>query len=68
MNDWYKKMFEGNLGKFSLRILDRRKEITDLQVSFLRDVLNERLVLDHCCGPGRLSIPLSAHMPIVGQI
>jgi ubiquinone/menaquinone biosynthesis C-methylase UbiE len=66
MNDWYKKMFEGNLGKFSLRILDRRKEITGLQISFLRDVLNKGLVLDHCCGPGRLSIPLSAHMPIVG--
>ena len=66
MKDWYKKMFEGNLGKFSLRLLDRRKEITDLQASFLRDVLKKGLVLDHCCGSGRISIPLSAHMPIVG--
>ena len=66
MNRWYKKMFEGNLGKYWLTISDRRKEVTDLQVSFLRDVLKKGFVLDHCCGPGRLSIPLSAHTPVVG--
>ena len=66
MNRWYKKMFEGDLGKYWLNISDRRKEVTDLQVSFLMDVLKKGLVLDHCCGPSRLSIPLSAHMPVVG--
>jgi len=66
MNRWYKKMFEGNLGKYWLNISDRRKEVTDLQVSFLTDVLKKGVVLDHCCGPSRLSIPLSAHMPVVG--
>ncbi len=66
MNDWYKKMFEGNLAKYSLNLLDRRKEITDRQVSFLRDILKRGLVLDHCCGAGRLSIPLSAYAPVVG--
>jgi hypothetical protein len=41
MKDWYKKMFEGNLGKYWLSISNRRKEITDVQVSFLRDVLKK---------------------------
>jgi ubiquinone/menaquinone biosynthesis C-methylase UbiE len=59
-------MFEGNLAKYWLRVSDRREEVTDTQVSFLRDVLKHGLVLDHCCGPGRLSIPLSACMPVVG--
>lgn len=66
MKNWYKKMFEGNLVKYWLSISDGRKEVTEMQVSFLRDVLKNGLVLDHCCGPGRLSIPLSSHMPIVG--
>ena len=67
MKDWYKKMFEGNLVKYWLSISDRRKEITNMQVSFLEDVLKKGLVLDHCCGPGRVSIPLSAHMQVVGM-
>ena len=66
MKDWYKKMFEGNLVRYWLSVSDRRKEVTDIQVSFLRDVLKNGLVLDHCCGPGRISIPLSAYMPVVG--
>jgi SAM-dependent methyltransferase len=59
-------MFEGNLAKYWLRVSDRKEEVTDTQVSFLRDVLKHGLVLDHCCGPGRLSILLSAYMPVVG--
>jgi len=59
-------MFEGNLVKYWLSVSDRREEITNLQASFLRNLLKRGLVLDHCCGPGRLSIPLSAYMPVVG--
>lgn len=66
MKDWYKKMFEGNLVKYWLSVSDRRKEVTNTQVSFLGDVLRKGLVLDHCCGPSRLSIPLSVCMPVVG--
>lgn len=65
VSDWYKKMFEGNLGKYSLSIFDKRKD-TDMQVSFLRGVLRDGLILDHCCGAGRISIPLSTYMPVVG--
>ena len=49
-----------------LSVLDRRKEVTDLHVSFLKDVLKSGLVLDHCCGPCGVSIPFSAYMPVVG--
>lgn len=66
MGDWYKEMFEGNLVKYWLSISDRRKEVTEIQVSFLRNVLKKGRVLDHCCGPGRLSIPFSDYMPVVG--
>lgn len=66
MEDWYKRMFEGNLAKYWLSVSDRREEATDIQVFFLRDVLKKGLVLDYCCGPGRLSIPLSAYTPVVG--
>jgi len=58
-------MFEGNLAKYWISVSDRRAEITDIQASFLRKVLKRGLVLDHCCGSGRLSIPLSLHMPVV---
>ncbi len=66
MNDWYKKMFEGKIGEYWLSVSDERKETTDAQVSFLKGVLKTGLVLDHCCGPGRISIPLSMHMRVVG--
>lgn len=66
MSHWYKKMFEGNLVKYWLSVSDDRKETTNVQVSFLNDVLAKGLVLDHCCGPGRLSIPLSVSMSVVG--
>jgi ubiquinone/menaquinone biosynthesis C-methylase UbiE len=66
MSDWYKKMFEGDLGKYWLNLSDKRKEVTALQVSFLKDVLKKGLTLDHCCGVCRVSIPLSNEMPIVG--
>jgi hypothetical protein len=49
-----------------VQLSDRRKEVTDMQVSFLGDILKNGLVLDHCCGPGRISIPLSAYMPVIG--
>jgi len=67
MKEWYKEMFEGNLVKYWLSLSDSRKEVTNRQVSFLRDFLEKGLVLDLCCGPGRISIPLSASsMSIVG--
>jgi ubiquinone/menaquinone biosynthesis C-methylase UbiE len=66
MKDWYKSMFEGNLARYWLSVSDRREEATDIQFSFLRDVLKKGLVLDHCCGYGRLSIRLSAYTPVVG--
>jgi len=59
-------MFEGNLAEYWLSVSDRRREATDLQFSFLRDVLKKGLILDHCCRYGRLSIPLSAYTPVVG--
>lgn len=66
MNDWYQRMSEGKLGKYWLRLSDRRKEVTELQLSFLRETLAEGWLLDHCCGPCRISIPLSTHMTVVG--
>jgi ubiquinone/menaquinone biosynthesis C-methylase UbiE len=59
-------MFEGEFAKYWLSVSDRRKEVTDIQVSFLREILKNRLVLDHCCGYGRVSIPLSAYTSVVG--
>jgi len=59
-------MFEGSLAKYWLNLSDNRKEATDVQVSFLKDVLRKGLVLDLCCGPGRVSVPLSTSMPVVG--
>ena len=59
-------MFEGSLAKYWLNLSDNRKETTEVQVSFLKDVLRKGLVLDHCCGSGRVSIPLSTYMPVVG--
>jgi len=66
MNKWYKSMFEGKLARYWLQISDQRKEQTDQQVAFLRETLKDGPTLDHCCGPGRLSIPLSRDKPIVG--
>lgn len=66
MNSWYKKMFEGKLGEYWLNISDQKREATELQVSFLREVLTEGWLLDHGCGPCRISIPLSTHRSVVG--
>jgi len=66
MGDWYKRMFEGKLGRYWLTVSDRRKEVTEIQVSFLKEKLPKGLTLDHCCGPGRVSIPLYGYMPVVG--
>lgn len=59
-------MFEGSLAKYWLGLSDNRKEATDVQVSFLKGILKEGLVLDLCCGPGRVSVPLSTSIPVVG--
>lgn len=66
MKEWYKEMFEGNLAKYWLSLSDSRKEVTNMQVSFLSDIIKNGLVLDHCCGSGRLSIPLSTYLSVVG--
>jgi ubiquinone/menaquinone biosynthesis C-methylase UbiE len=66
MSDWYKRMFEGKMGEYWLSISDGREEATELQFSFLKDVLKKGLTLDLCCGQCRISLPLSAHMSVVG--
>jgi len=66
MSKWYKSMFEGKMVEYWLQISDLRKEQTEEQVAFLRETLKDGLTLDHCCGPGRLFIPLSHDKPIVG--
>lgn len=66
MNDWYKKMFEGKFGEFWLKQIERWEETSELQASFLREILEKGLTLDHCCGPGRISVLLADSMPIVG--
>ncbi|KPV62131.1 MAG: ubiquinone/menaquinone biosynthesis methyltransferase [Candidatus Bathyarchaeota archaeon BA1] len=62
---WYRDLFEGKPGEYSLNHLDKRGE-TGREVSFLRDTLKEGYVLDHCCGSCRLAIPLSSERPVVG--
>jgi SAM-dependent methyltransferase len=63
---WYKELFEGKLGEYWLSMFYRREEPTQKQVTFLKNVLKEGMVLDHCCGPGRLSIPLSLERKVIG--
>jgi len=66
MSKWYKGMFEAKLADYWLRLSDLRKEQTEKQVAFLKNVLPRGLALDHCCGPGRLSIALSKDRSVVG--
>jgi len=66
MSRWYKSMFEAKLANYWLRLSDLRKVQTELQVAFFKDVLLRGLTLDHCCGPGRLSILLSEDRAVVG--
>ena len=67
MGEWYKRMFEDAFGKYWERIFSfkERKE-TDQEVSFLKELLSAGLILDDACGLGRISIPLSRHVPVVG--
>jgi len=67
MNKWYKRMFEARLAKYWILLSDLRKERTEGQVAFLKDVLPIGLTLDHCCGFGRLSIALSEDRSAVGS-
>jgi len=67
MSTWYKRMFEGEFGKYWLSLLEGWREATELQTSFLKDTLQKGLTLDHCCGPGRISILLSVYTPVVGM-
>ena len=66
MHDWYKKMFEGKFGEFWLKQIEGWGETSELQASFLREILEKGLTLDHCCGPGRISVLLADSMPVVG--
>jgi ubiquinone/menaquinone biosynthesis C-methylase UbiE len=66
MSKWYKRMFEAKLGEHWIQLSDLRKEQTEQHIAFLRDTLPTGLTLDHCCGPGRLSIPLSKDRSVVG--
>jgi len=66
MNKWYKGMFEAKLANYWILLSDLGKEQTEQQVAFLKDALPKGFILDHCCGPGRLSIALSENRVIVG--
>jgi len=66
MGKWYHDMFKGELGKYFLLFFDLRKELTEKERQFLEGVLKRGFVLDHCCGVGRLSIPLSSGRQVVG--
>lgn len=66
MDKWYQKMFKGELGKYFLHSSDLRKKLTGTEMQFLDGVLKKGLILDHCCGAGRLAIPLSLKRQVVG--
>lgn len=66
MSKWYKGVFEAKLADYWILLSDLRKERTEQQVAFLKDVLPIGLTLDHCCGLGRLSIALSEDRSVVG--
>lgn len=67
MEKWYQDMFKGELGKYFLSLSDLRKELTEKEIPFLESALKKGLTLDHCCGAGRLSIPLSSRRQVVGM-
>jgi len=66
MSQWYKSMFEEKLAKYWILLSNLRKEETEQQIAFLKDTLPKGITLDHCCGPGRLSIALSKDRSVVG--
>ena len=67
MDKWYQDMFKGEFGKYFLTFFDWRKDWTEKEIQFLEGALKKGLVLDHCCGVGRLSIPLSSKRQVVGM-
>lgn len=67
MGKWYQDMFKGELGKYFQSLADLRKELTEKEIQFLESALKRGLILDHCCGAGRLSIPLSSRRQVVGM-
>jgi len=54
MGKWYQDMFKGKLGKYFLTFFDWRKDLTGKEIQFLESALKKGLILDHCCGVGRL--------------
>jgi len=64
MGEWYERMFEDVFGEYWVKVFERKKG-TNQEVSFLRELLSEGLVLDNACGVGRISIPLSYHLSVV---
>lgn len=67
MDKWYQDMFKGELGKYFLHSSELRKELTEKEIQFLENALKKGLILDHCCGAGRISIPLSSRRRVVGM-
>jgi len=67
MDKWFRDMFKGELGKYFLTFFDWRKDWTEKEIQFLEGALKKGLILDHCCGVGRLSIPLSSKRQVVGM-
>jgi len=65
MGEWYRRMFEDFFGEYWVKVFERKRG-TDQEVSFLRELLGEGLVLDNACGAGRISIPLSCHLTVIG--
>lgn len=66
MSRWYKGMFEAKLANYWILLSDMRKEQTEQEVAFLKDVFPRGITLDLCCGLGRLSITLSEDRSVVG--
>jgi ubiquinone/menaquinone biosynthesis C-methylase UbiE len=65
MGEWYRRMFEDFFGEYWVKVFERKRG-TDQEVSFSRELLGEGLVLDNACGAGRISIPLSCHLTVIG--
>lgn len=62
---WYIDLFEGGWAEFWVEEFSEYGEITEYDVSFLKETLRRGVTLDLCCGFGRHSIPLSHFTSIV---
>lgn len=56
---WYRDLFEGRWAEFWVEEFSEYGDMTEYDVSFLKETLRRGVTLDLCCGVGRHSIPLS---------